>query len=120
MSEFRLLAALLFLAGLTGCAGAWERSYSRWSDYKSANGPYAKWASCIEDRSHHYLDARTIEAGTDGQIFTDVLSDCRPLMADSDWRYLTVGRAQKLIGDAYQAFYGIGAEITANRDAEII
>jgi hypothetical protein len=103
------LPVLGLMVGLTGCASGWERSYDRWSAYKSG-GPYADWASCIEDRSRHHLDEPSTEAGNDAQIFTDVLHDCRPLMATLHWQNLSDSQMQKLIGDAYQAFSSVKAD----------
>lgn len=115
----RLLPALLLLAGLTGCVSAWERSYDRWSGYK-AGGPYAEWVSCIEERSHHYLDEPSEEEGNDSQLFTNVLSDCRSFMAGSEWQNLSNGQMQKLISDAYQAFSGVDADNMARMMESII
>ena len=116
----RLLPALPALALLGGCAGAWERSYDRWYNYKHGGGPYGKWANCIEARSSHYLDPDRSSEETDVQLFTDVLRDCRPHMSESHWRALTSAQVKQLIGDAWQAFSNVSAEVMARREAETI
>jgi hypothetical protein len=120
MSRSPFLPALPALALLAGCVSSWERSYDRWYDYRRGESPYANWANCIEAQSSHYLDPDRSTDETDVQLFTDVLRDCRPHMSESHWRSITSARMKQLIGDAWQAFNNVSAEVMARRDAETI
>ena len=127
MSRASVALGLLPLLAATACASEWSRSYNRWQGHQgNTDDPYFKWAHCIDERSHHYLDVEAVPAdanvpeGTRSQLFTYVLADCRELMSGSAWQTLSDRQVRRLIDDAWQAFKGVDATIKADRDAETI
>jgi hypothetical protein len=123
---------LLAAIGLTlsGCATHWTRSYHRWAALE-AGGPYQPWARCIDERSRAYLDPRGSEpapgwfkplrAGAhprDHQMFTWVLADCVGHMRGEGWDYILSDKYERLIGDAYQHFFTVGAGYEADENAQ--
>ncbi|HEY0411821.1 MAG TPA: hypothetical protein VGD66_01610 [Allosphingosinicella sp.] len=127
----RLLAALLLpLVLATGCAGDFERHFKRWRGYVEGGGPHSKWARCIDDRSAYYLTWDSVPAPGEPprpdpdsprpQLFTYVLADCRALMSRLDWDSLQNKQVRRLIGDAWEAFSGVDADIKGRMDESII
>ena len=117
---------LAMAAGLSACAGHWERSYHRWDAMR--DGPHAKWAECVDERSNAYLTGAASptwyqgpanRAAPDQVMFTWVLADCAPYMRGEGWDNLQPEQYERLIGDAYQHFFGVGARIMAEQDAAI-
>jgi len=124
----RLLPALLApLILAAGCAGDFERHYNRWRGYAVDDGPYSKWAQCIDERSYYRLSYGPAKAADEPdpdsprpQLFTYVLADCRGLMAEDAWGTLQDKQVRRLLGEAWRAFSNIDAEIRARRDESII
>ena len=113
------------LATLAGCASDWDRSYWRVYHYKADSGPYARWAHCIEQRSAHYIDPAGMgpvtfsSDGNRGQMFAQVLADCREFMSGPGWDGLRSDQVGRLIRDALQAFDVEEAEAMARAAAAI-
>jgi hypothetical protein len=101
------IASALLLAG---CASDWDRSHDRWYRYQFEAGPYQQWADCIESRSYHYQSSEVVRAN-DSQLFTYVLADCREHMTGPAWDHIQPEATERLIGDAHQAFFAVGARI---------
>jgi len=126
MIRRRLFLTLSAMVLLAGCASDFTRSYHRWDQYTATNGPYARWTLCIEQRSGFYLDpriengpARNAAAGNRGQLFANVLTDCRELMTGPAWSGLDDRQIRRLIDDAYQAFHRVETDIQAQMEASI-
>jgi hypothetical protein len=120
-----------FLAAslLAGCAGHWRLSYDRWQKLQNSTGPRADWANCIDKRAWEYLSRENPTARpswykgsstSDQVVFTWVLADCADKMSGTAWDHLQAKEYERFIGDAYQHFFTVGAEIQANEDAKTI
>jgi hypothetical protein len=116
----------LSLAVLLGaCATEWRRSYDRWYGYTAEQGPYTRWALCIEQRSAHHIDPAGMgpvtfsHDGSRGRAFAQVLADCREFMSGPGWDGLRSDQLGRLIRDALQAFDIEEAEALARASAAI-
>jgi hypothetical protein len=127
--RLKLAAGIAFVVSTSGCTGHWERSYSRWETLQSAGGERSEWARCIDQRSWAYLNTEQPapppiwykgRGGGDEVIFTWVLADCSELMDKSAWRHTDSRKYEQLIGDAYQHFVNVRAEIRAHDEMKVI
>lgn len=127
--KMRIGITCAFVLLAAGCASHWSRSYSRWEKLQGGTGERATWAQCIDQRSSAYLNREKPDAKPkwfkgDGHyyevIFTWVLADCSDKMTGSAWRHTQPDEYERLIGDAYQHFFGVAAEIQSIEDNNTI
>jgi hypothetical protein len=127
--RLHLAVGMVLVLSTTACAGHWERSFSRWESLQSAGSERSEWARCIDQRSWAYLNRDNPDpsptwykgkAGGDEVTFTWVLADCAEFMAGSAWQHTDHREYERLIGDAYQHFFNVGARIQADEDMKVI
>ena len=122
MNRAKLGMVLTSTALLAGCATEWDSSYDRWYGYMAEPGPYRPWAHCIRQRSFHHIDpeGQGAIASNHGQLFTNVLADCREHMSGSAWEHISEDQVAELIADAYREFDRVYVNIQAHYAAGII
>jgi len=120
MGRRGILVIALSVFVSAACTSAFSRSDERWRGYRELGSPYQPWADCIRTRSAHYFSGGADVRDSDARIFSQILAECREHMSGPAWDYLSPREARRLIGDAYHAFFAVGAEIHAEQEAGII
>ncbi|WP_088310441.1 hypothetical protein [Novosphingobium sp. B 225] len=129
----RLPCALAIAVLLSGCASDWQRSVARWDQLAAdtPNGKFWQWTTCIDRNSRRHEEPLSAEArakaeaewdkiknnpekwDNDASGFAGVLADCRDLMKGPAWRGLSGKQVQQMLGDAWQHYLNVQAELGA-------